>query len=29
MYFDEIEIGRVYRPTVTKPITGTEIDLVA
>ncbi|MGE5789735.1 MAG: hypothetical protein ACM33C_02610, partial [Syntrophaceae bacterium] len=29
MYFDEIEIGKVYRPTVTKPITGTEIDLVA
>lgn len=29
MYFEEIEIGKVYRPAVTKPITGTEIDLVA
>lgn len=29
MYFEEIEIGTVYRPEITKPITGTEIDLVA
>ncbi|HAR98475.1 MAG TPA: hypothetical protein DCS11_06235, partial [Syntrophus sp. (in: bacteria)] len=29
MYFEKIEVGRVYRPDVTKPITGTEIDLVA
>ena len=29
MYFEEIEIGKVYRAEVTKPITGTEIDLVA
>jgi acyl dehydratase len=29
MYFEEIEIGKVYRPAVTKPITGTEIDIVA
>jgi len=29
MYFEEIEIGKVYKSTVTKPITGTEIDLVA
>ncbi|HNT56745.1 MAG TPA: MaoC/PaaZ C-terminal domain-containing protein [Syntrophales bacterium] len=29
MYFEEIEIGKVYRSPVTKPITGTEIDLVS
>lgn len=29
MYFEEIEVGKVYRSPVTKPITGTEIDLVA
>lgn len=29
MYFEDIEIGKVYTSTVTKPITGTEIDLVA
>jgi len=29
MYFEEIEIGKVYKSPVTKPITGTEIDLVA
>jgi acyl dehydratase len=29
MYFEEIEIGKVYKPEVTKPITGTEIDIVA
>ena len=29
MYFEEIETGKVYRPEVTKPITGTEIDIVA
>ncbi len=29
MYFEDIEIGKVYKADVTKPITGTEIDLVA
>lgn len=29
MYFEEVEIGKVYRSEVTKPITGTEIDIVA
>lgn len=29
MYFEEIETGKVYRPEITKPITGTEIDIVA
>lgn len=29
MYFEEIEVGKVYRSPVTKPVTGTEIDLVA
>lgn len=29
MYFEEIEIGKVCKPEITKPITGTEIDLVA
>jgi acyl dehydratase len=27
MYFEEVEIGKVYNSPVTKPITGTEIDL--
>ena len=29
MFFEEIEIGKTYKAEVTKPITGTEIDLVA
>jgi len=29
MYFEEIEIGKVYKSTVTNPTAGTEIDLVA
>lgn len=29
MFFEEIETGKVYRPEITKPITGTEIDIVA
>ena len=29
MYFEEVEIGKVYKAEVTKPITGTEIDFVA
>jgi len=29
MFFEEVEIGKGYKSTVTKPITGTEIDLVA
>lgn len=29
MFFEEIEVGKVYKSPVTKPITGTEIDLVA
>lgn len=29
MYFEEIEVGKAYKSPVTKPITGTEIDLVA
>jgi acyl dehydratase len=29
MHFEEIELGSVYRSNVTKPITGTEIDIVA
>lgn len=29
MYFEDIAIGKVYKADVTKPITGTEIDLVA
>lgn len=29
MYFEEVEVGKVYRSEVRKPITGTEIDMVA
>ncbi|HET6460865.1 MAG TPA: MaoC family dehydratase [Syntrophales bacterium] len=29
MFFEEIEVGETYKAEVTKPITGTEIDLVA
>jgi len=29
MFFEEVEEGKVYTSPITKPITGTEIDLVA
>ncbi len=29
MYFEDVEVGKVYKAQVTKPITGTEIDIVA
>ncbi len=29
MYFEEVKVGEVYRSEVRKPITGTEIDMVA
>ncbi len=29
MYFEEVEVGKTYKAAVTKPITGTEIDIVA
>jgi len=28
MYFEDVEVGKVYKAVVTKPITGTEIDIV-
>ena len=29
MYFEEVEIGKIYRGEISKPITGSEIDIVA
>ncbi len=29
MFFEEVEIGGTYKAEVTKPITGTEIDIIA
>jgi acyl dehydratase len=28
MYFEDVEVGKVYKAVVAKPITGTEIDIV-
>lgn len=29
MYFEDVEIGKVYKAEISKPITGSEIDIVA
>ncbi len=29
MYFEDVEIGKVYKAKISKPVTGSEIDIVA